>query len=107
MITTKQFKDYKTVKDKVKFLLQTNPALRNNDMKLIATYYFHEIGKEEIDSLNAYDFLNKISSSKMTNFETIRRLRMQLQQHDESLRGAEYKNRKKKIDPFFKVFLRD
>ena len=103
----KQFQDFKTVKDKVKFLLQTNPALRDTDMKLIATYYFHEIGKEEIDSLNAYDLLTKISSSKMTNFETIRRLRMQLQQHDEELRGSEYKNRKKRIDPAFRVFLRD
>jgi hypothetical protein len=103
----KQFQDYKTVKDKVKFLLETNPSLRDNDMKLIATYYFHEIGKEEIDSLNAYDLLTKISSSKMTNFETIRRLRMQLQQHDEELRGSEYKNRKKRIDPAFRVFLRD
>lgn len=103
----KQFQDFKTIKDKVKFLLQTNPALRNNDMKLIATYYFHEIGKEEIDSLNAYDLLTKISSSKMTNFETIRRLRIKLQQHDEDLRGSEYKNRKKRIDPAFRVFLRE
>lgn len=103
----KQFKDFKTVKDKVRFLLQTNPALRDNDMKLIATYYFHEIGKEQIDSMNAYDLLTKISSSKMTNFESIRRLRMNLQQHDEELRGSEYKNRKKRIDPTFKVFLRD
>jgi hypothetical protein len=102
-----EFNDFKTVKDKVHFLLLTNPALRNNDMKLIATYYFHEIGKEEIDTLNAYDLLNKISSSKMTNFESIRRLRIQIQQHDETLRGSEYKNRKKKIDPFFKVFLRE
>ena len=102
-----QFQDFKTVKDKVKFLLETNPALRDNDMKLIATYYFHEIGKEEIDNLNAYDLLTKISSSKMTNFETIRRLRMQLQQNDESLRGSEYKNRKKRIDPAFRVFLRE
>lgn len=103
----KQFHDFKTVKDKVKHLLLINPALRDNDMKLIATYYFHEIGKEEIDSLNAYELLTKISSSKMTNFETIRRLRMQLQQHDESLRGSEYKNRKKRVDPTFKVFLRE
>jgi hypothetical protein len=103
----KQFQDFKTVKDKVRFLLQTNPALRDNDMKLIATYYFHEIGKEQIDSMNAYDLLTKISSSKMTNFESIRRLRMQLQQHDEELRGSEYKNRKKRIDPTFRVFLRD
>ena len=103
----KQFHDFKSVKDKVRFLLQTNPALRDNDMKLIATYYFHEIGKEELDSMNAYDLLTKISSSKMTNFESIRRLRMNLQQHDEELRGSEYKNRKKRIDPTFKVFLRD
>jgi hypothetical protein len=103
----KEFKDLKTVKDKVQFLLQTNPALRDNDMKLIATYYFHEIGKEEIDKLNAYDLLTKISTSKMTNFESIRRLRMQLQQHNEDLRGLEYKNRKKRIDPTFKVFLRE
>ena len=103
----KQFNDFKTVKDKVRFLLKSNPALRDNDMKLIATYYFHEIGKEEIDSMNAYDLLTKISSSKMTNFESIRRLRMNLQQHDEELRGSEYKNRKKRIDPTFKVFLRD
>jgi hypothetical protein len=102
-----QFNDFKTVKDKVRFLLQTNPALRDNDMKLIATYYFHEIGKEQIDSMNAYDLLTKISSSKMTNFESIRRLRMNLQQHDEELRGSEYKNRKKRNDPTFKVFLRD
>ena len=103
----KQFHDFKSVKDKVRFLLQTNPAVRDSDMKLIATYYFHEIGKEEIDSLNAYTLLTKMSSSKMTNFETIRRLRMQLQQHDEELRGSEYKNRKKRIDPAFRVFLRD
>ena len=42
----KQFQDFKTVKDKVKFLLETNPVLRDNDMKLIATYFFHEISKE-------------------------------------------------------------
>jgi len=103
----KEFQDFKTVKDKVRFLLQTNPALRNNDMKLIATYYFHEIGKEQIDSMNAYDLLTKMSSSKMTNFETIRSLRTQLQRSNEELRGSEYKNRKKRIDPTFRVFLRD
>lgn len=103
----KKFKDFKTVKDKVNYLLTTNPTLRDNDMKLIATYYFHEIGKEEIDTLTAYDLLNKISSSKITNFETIRRLRLQLQQNNEDLRGSEYKNRKKRVDPLFRVFLRE
>jgi hypothetical protein len=43
----------------------------------------------------------------MTNFETIRSLRTQLQRADESLRGSEYKNRKKRIDPAFRVFLRE
>lgn len=103
----KEFNDYKSVKDKVRFLLQTNPALRDSDMKLIATFYFHELGKEQIDSMNAYDLLTKMSSSKVTNFETIRSLRTQLQRDDESLRGSEYKNRKKRIDPAFRVFIRD
>jgi hypothetical protein len=103
----KQFHDFKSVKDKVRFLLQTNPAVRDSDMKLIATYYFHEIGKEQINGMNAYDLLTKMSSSKMTNFETIRSLRTQLQRDDDSLRGSEYKNRKKRIDPTFRVFLRD
>jgi hypothetical protein len=103
----KEFNDFKSVKDKVRFLLQTNPTLRNSDMKLIATFYFHEIGKEQIDSMNAYDLLTKMSSSKVTNFETIRSLRTQLQRDDENLRGSEYKNRKKRIDPAFRVFLRD
>jgi hypothetical protein len=103
----KQFNDFKSVKDKVRFLLQTNPVLRDSDMKLIATYYFHEIGKEQIDSMNAYDLLTKMSSSKVTNFETIRSLRTQLQRGDESLRGSDYKSRKKRIDPAFRVFLRE
>jgi hypothetical protein len=102
-----QFHEFKTVKDKVKFLLQTNPTLRDNDMKLIATYYFHEIGKEEIDNLNAYELLTKISSSKMTNFETIRRWRTKLQYDNEDLRGAEYKTKRSKIKPAFRVFLRE
>lgn len=102
-----EFKDFKTIKDKVKHLLLTNPALRDNDMKLIATYYFNEIGKEQIDTLTAYDLLNKMSSSKITNWETICRERKELQQHDESLRGTEYKKRKKTVDPLFKVFLRE
>lgn len=102
-----QFHEFKTVKDKVKFLLQTNPTLRDNDMKLIATYYFHEIGKEEIDNLNAYELLTKISSSKMTNFETIRRWRTKLQYYNEDLRGAEYKIKRSKIKPAFRVFLRE
>lgn len=103
----KQFQDFKTVKDKVRFLLQTNPSLRNSDMKLIATYYFNELGKEQIDNMNAYDLLTKISSTKITNFETIRSLRTQLQRSCEGLRGSEYKSRKKRIDPSFRVFLRD
>jgi hypothetical protein len=103
----KQFHDFKTVKDKVKYLLQTNPSLRDSDMKLIATYYFHEIGKDVMETLNAYDLLTKISSSKMTNFETIRRWRTKLQYYDEDLRGSEYKNKRKKSTLSFQVFKRD
>jgi len=103
----KEFHDFKTIKDKVEYLLLINPLLRDNDMKLIATYYFHEIGKEEIDRLSAYDLLTKLSTSKIANFESIRRSRMQLQQKSEELRGSEYLHRKKKFDVEFVVFLRE
>jgi hypothetical protein len=102
----KQFHDFTTVKDRVRFLLQTNPSLRDNDMKLIANYYFHEIGKDDIHNLNAYELLAKISNAKTTNFETIRRWRTKLQYYDESLRGSAYKKKREKNNPAFKVFLR-
>lgn len=102
-----EFKDHKTVIARVQYLLTVNPLLRDNDMRLIATYYFEEIGKDKIAEMSAMDFLTMISTSKVTCFETIRKLRQQVQAKNEKLRGEEYGKRKKKVLSNFLIFKRD
>ena len=102
-----EFKDHKTVIARVQYLLTVNPLLRDNDMRLIATYYFEEIGKDKIVEMSAMDFLTMISTSKVTCFETIRKLRQQVQAKNEKLRGEEYGKRKKKVLSNFFIFKRD
>jgi hypothetical protein len=102
-----EFKDHKTVVARVQYLLKVNPLLRDNDMRLIATYYFEEIGKDKIAEMSAMDLLTMLSTSKVTCFETIRKLRQQLQSKNEKLRGEEYGKRKKKVLSNFLIFKRD
>ena len=102
-----EFKDHKTVIARVQYLLTVNPLLRDNDMRLIATYYFEEIGKDKIVEMSAMDFLTMISTSKVTCFETIRKLRQQVQAKNEKVRGEEYGKRKKKVLSNFFIFKRD
>jgi hypothetical protein len=66
-----------------------------------------EIGKERIAEMSAMDFLTMLSTSKVTCFETIRKLRQQVQAKNESLRGDEYGKRKKKVLSNFLLFKRD
>ena len=89
-----QFSNLKTVKERVHFLLKEMPKLRDSDNDLIATFIFNEIG-EEVKEMTALDLLAKISNSKLTPFETIRRARIQLQKEFEELKGEEFGKRKK------------
>ena len=102
-----EFKDHKTVVARVQYLLTVNPLLRDNDMRLIATYYFEEIGKDKIAEMSAMDLLTMLSTSKVTCFETIRKLRQRAQAKNEKLRGEEYGKRKKKVLSNFLIFKRD
>ena len=45
------FNEMKTNKAKVKYLLEKKPHLRDNDFKLIATFYYLEVGKIKLDLL--------------------------------------------------------
>jgi hypothetical protein len=102
------FLDQKTTSEKVLFLLKEIPKLRESDNDLIATFIYNELGKQEIEQMTALDLLAKISNSKLTSFETIRRARIELQKQFEELKGAEFGKRKKapKI-PLFKVNIRE
>lgn len=103
-----RFLDKKTVKEKVLLLLKEIPKLRESDNDLIATFIYNEIGKEEIEQMTALDLLAKMSNSKLTPFETIRRARIDIQKNFEELKGAEFGKRKKTtIIPLFKINIRE
>jgi hypothetical protein len=104
----KSFNDYKTVKEKVFFLLKNNPKLRDCDNDLIANYIYNEIGQETIVQMSALDLLAKMAFSKLTPFETIRRYRIEIQKIEPNMKGVEFGKRKKKKDiPLFKVKIED
>ena len=50
----KNFEDFITVKDKVMFLLETNPNLRDNDDLLYNTFRVLEIGMDRIKEMSGY-----------------------------------------------------
>jgi len=103
----KQFSDFKSIKDKVTFLLETNPLLRDNDNRLIATYCFNFIGKEKINEMSALQLLTDLGFNKLPCFESITRERKMIQKENESLRGTQYKVRKKKLPNWFLVDKKD
>jgi len=104
---SKTFKDFKKIKDKVRWLLETYPELRDSDDRLISTFYLNEIGVDESKQMSGYNVLNKIYYSQLTNFESIRRLRMTIQAEREDLRNENYKTRNKRKLPNFIVRNKD
>lgn len=89
------FNQMKQTKDKVRLLLQQIPKLRDNDYKLMATYYVNELGGEEkVKKMNAYEFLTLFAEAKITHPETIRRNRASIQATEPELRGTTYTERK-------------
>jgi hypothetical protein len=95
------FRQITNIKDRVRELLIQHPLLRDDDYKLIATYYFYEGGgKNYFDTATAYDFLKSFSDGNYTSPESIRRVRAKLQEEDSNLRGLSYKRRKDDGDEF-------
>lgn len=76
------------VKDKVEYLLENYPILRDDDNKLIAKIWWSE---SKVNSLEA--FLRDFGDRKVSSPEAIRRARQKLQEHNPSLRGKLYAKR--------------
>lgn len=85
----------KNIKGKVEYLLKKTPHLRDDDFKLIATYWWYEMGKEKIEMMSAFDFLDTFSRGTLTSQKSISRVRIKLQDENEDLRGATYNGRAK------------
>ena len=103
----KRFEDFKTVKDKVKFLLEVNPNLRDNDDLLYNTFRIYEIGMDRIKEMSGYELSVEFSSSRLVKMQSIIRLRQMIQKDCEELRGAQYRTKRKVVSHPFKVNMRD
>jgi hypothetical protein len=86
-------------KDKVRNLLINNKRLRDSDNKLIATFWFQELKMRGIDTneITGFELLQLFAESKLTNAETIRRIRAKLQETNKELRGSKYNLRQGKL----------
>ena len=83
------------IKERIYYLLNYKTNLRDSDHKLIANYWWFEIGEQRIKNMTAEEFLKEFSQGKITGPETIRRCRQKLQEENRELRGLSYKARKK------------
>jgi hypothetical protein len=85
----------KTIKERVKYLLDTFPHLRDNDFKLIATYYKFEVGDTKLSAMSGLDFLQMFANGDLPHSESIRRVRQKLQEDNDYLKGENYKQRQR------------
>ena len=92
------FSEMKNIKDKVAFLLETKESLRDDDNKLIASYFLNEIGRDKVNDMSAMDLLKLIGFGKLTSTESIRRVRAKLQEDRPELRGTNYKERQEEAN---------
>ncbi len=89
------FNTLKTIKGRVKHLLETQPKLRDDDAKLVATFQYYEIGKAKMDSITAMELLTMLAKNEVTYASSIDRARRILQHNHEHLRGENYALRHK------------
>ena len=81
------------VQDHVKFLLEAYPKLRDNDVRLVATYYYNNIAN--INQMSAIDFLEVMVNGNLPSPDTITRARRKIQEKHPELRGAKYEEKQK------------
>ena len=89
------FNRLKTIKNKVKHLLLTQPELRSDDALLIARFHYYEIGGNRLGKINSMELLTMFAKGEVTNASSIDRVRRSLQRDNEYLRGDNYKERHK------------
>ena len=86
-------KDLKTVKEKVKILLEKHPKLKDSDSRLIATFWGTEL---KWASMSGFDVLKAIADGKVTSAEAIRRTRQKLNEYHPETRGLSWRRRHEK-----------
>ena len=96
-----------TVRTRVEKMLIAYPALKDDDYRLIAQYWYNaaaSMGKD-LTKMSALQLLGLIADGKFTNSETIRRDRQMLQMTKPELRGKSYVQRNGKKQENVKSYL--
>ena len=88
----------------VKTWLCRFPHLRDDDNKLIASFWAYEADDKGLDKAN---FLQDFSKGLYTSPESIRRMRQKLQEMNPELRGRNYGKRKKRAEEIRNEINRD
>lgn len=81
------------VQDSVKFLLEAYPKLRNNDVRLVASYYYNNIAN--INQMSAIELLEVMVNGNLPSPDTITRARRKIQEKHPELRGVKYEEKQK------------
>jgi len=86
-------------KELIQNLLNRYPTLKDSDSRLMANFWDEELKRKnkDVKHMSAAEFLELFAQSKLTNPESIRRMRAKLQEEKPSLRGRVYSMRKSKI----------
>ena len=90
------FESFEKIKPRVRGLLTDYPHLRDNDRKLIATYWKFEAKRMgiKLSTISGMELLKVISDGNLTLSGSILRVRQKLQEDNPSLRGDSYTERK-------------
>ena len=94
-------------KEQVEKLLIKSPHLKDNDNKLICSFWYYEMKLKGMnpDNMSCMQFMNLIADNKLTNSKTIRRYRAKLQEENIFLRGKLYIERQTKKQEIVKKSL--
>jgi hypothetical protein len=98
----KQLKS-RRLKSRIIKILTENPSNRDNDHKLISNIWFFEFREQSgkhPNEVTAFEFMRLVSLGRLTNPESIRRLRQKIQEQYPGLRGSKYmirQNHTKKV----------
>ena len=82
-------------KERIKQILMSVPESKDNDNLLLSILWQEDM---ENRTINSYEepittFLDLLAKGSITNFESVRRTRQKLQEHNKSLRGTKYPER--------------
>ena len=82
-------------KEKVKYWLNLDSSLKDNDNRLCANIWSKEIdAKCNLFTIKAVDFLRMYAKNELTSAPSIKRARAKLQEEEPKYRGRKYNLRK-------------